>query len=459
MEQDETEATTSVDMAALLADPAGSAAVLDGRYRLDKVLGEGGMAVVHRAQDMLLQRPVAVKLLKEHVAGTAERARFTGEVRTLGALSHAGLVTVLDAGVTARRPYLVMELVEGGTLADVSGPLSLDRTADIGAQVASALAYAHAHGVIHRDVKPANVLLGPSGRVKLADFGIARIVGDTVHHTQTGALIGTVSYLSPEQVEGAELTTALDVYSLGLLLLELITGRRPFPGPSVESALSRLTRPPEMPLDLPAAWWVLLSAMTARNPADRPTASEVSQRLDALRGVAGVPDGPALPGPVAASVPAAPAAAARPQVRVPSRLRGVLVAVAAVILLVATAAAAGGKGVRGDDAGSTPGAADVASHAAGAVQTSGQKKASAVAAGGAKTKAAVDRARQPGAKGQRRGSATDTQRGPEPKSAGGRSHGAKGQDKNKGKNKGKGGGKHGPKQGGKQGGKHGPKHR
>src|SRR5688572_17232644 len=227
MERDDPEATTSVDMTALLAGSAGGAAVLAERYRLGSVIGEGGMAVVHRAEDTLLQRPVAVKVLRENVAGTAERARFTDEVRTLGSLSHAGLVTVLDAGVAEQRPYLVMELVDGGTLADISTPLELERAAEIGAQVASSLAYAHARGIIHRDVKPANVLLCRDGRVKLADFGIARIVGDTVHHTRTGALIGTVSYLSPEQVEGAELTTALDVYSLGLVLLELITGRRP----------------------------------------------------------------------------------------------------------------------------------------------------------------------------------------------------------------------------------------
>ena len=381
MERDDSEATTSVDMAALLADSAGSAPVLAGRYRLGSVLGEGGMAVVHRAEDTLLQRPVAVKVLRDNVAGTADRARFTAEVRTLGALSHAGLVTVLDAGVAEQRPYLVMELVDGGTLADVSTPLELERAAAIGAQVASALAYAHARGIIHRDVKPANVLLCRDGRVKLADFGIARIVGDTVHHTRTGALIGTVSYLSPEQVEGAELTTALDVYSLGLVLLELITGRRPFPGPSVESALSRLSRPPEMPLDLPAGWWALLTAMTARNPADRPTALEVSQRLSALRGdtrVRALTETPQEPATVAPVAPTPlPARASR-------RARGVLVAAAAAVLLVATAAAAGGKGVRKDgpvDPGlSAAGMPAVAAQAAAGGGKTGQARASAAPA-------------------------------------------------------------------------------
>jgi hypothetical protein len=345
MAPDPTEATASVDMAALLADSAGSAALVAGRYRLGHVLGEGGMAVVHRATDTLLDRAVAVKLLRENVAGPTERARFNDEARTLAALSHPGLVTVLDAGVSAERPYLVMELVDGGTVADVRGPLALTHAADIGAQVAAALAYAHERGVIHRDVKPANMLLGTHGRVKLADFGIARLVGDTVHHTGTGVLIGTVSYLSPEQVEGAGLTTAVDVYSLGLVLLELITGRRPFPGPSVESALSRLTRSPDMPLDLPAGWWALLSAMTARNPADRPTALEVSDRLRALGSGAPFPQlHSSIPVPAEVHSPAAPAVAA--PARISSSTRGALVALAALVLLLGAAAAAGGKGVR-----------------------------------------------------------------------------------------------------------------
>lgn len=371
------EATTSVDMTALLADSGCGAAVLGGRYRLGDVLGEGGMAVVHRATDLLLQRSVAVKVLRENVARTEQRARFADEVRTLAALSHSGLVTVLDAGVTAERPYLVMELVDGGTLAEVPTPLPMHQVADIGAQLASALAYAHGRGVIHRDVKPGNVLLGASGRVKLADFGIARLVGDCVHHTSPGSLIGTVTYLSPEQVEGAELTTAVDVYSLGLLLLELITGRRPFPGPSVESALNRLTRPPEMPLDLPAAWWGLLSAMTSRNPADRPTALDVSERLRALR------VGPvalALPVPVEQMPVEATPNGSAPMA---GHVRGALVAVAAVVLLIVAAGAAGGKGVRN----APPEAAGAA--ASGAAQSTDESLAGANPAGGATALAAA----------------------------------------------------------------------
>ena len=388
MEDPGPEATTSVDMAALLADSVGGAAVLAGRYRLGDVIGAGGMAVVHRATDTLLHRDVAVKVLRENVARTEERARFADEVRTLAALSHFGLVTVLDAGVTAERPYLVMELVDGGTLADVATPLSMARTADIGAQLAAALAYAHGHGVIHRDVKPANVLLGPSGRVKLADFGIARVVGDCVHHTRPGALIGTVTYLSPEQVEGSELTTAVDVYSLGLVLLELITGRRPFPGPSVESALNRLTRPPDMPLDLPAGWWALLSAMTARNPADRPTALEVAERLQALR-----TGSAAVAAPVAAS---APAVGAQPPARSPVavRARGALLAVAAVVLLIVAAGAAGGNGVRNAPPEARAAAASDAAHSARSQPPSGTAPgAAAITAAGAGTSGSTDQVR------------------------------------------------------------------
>ncbi|GEP34942.1 serine/threonine protein kinase [Nocardioides szechwanensis] len=278
------------DMAALLAEPSEPLAVpalmdrIAGRYELGPVIGRGGVADVHRAQDTLLDREVAVKLLRQEATSEADRARFTAEARTLAQLSDPGLVTVLDAGTSDDHPYLVMELVEGTNLAAAleAGPLGRGEAARILRVVAEALAYAHGQGVVHRDVKPGNVLVGHDGRVKLADFGIARLVGDAIRHTATGTTIGTVSYLAPEQVTGGELTQAVDIYALGLVLLESVTGERAFIGPTAEAALARLTRDPEVPTDLPPAWQDLLRAMTAREAADRPSAEQVVGRLTAL---------------------------------------------------------------------------------------------------------------------------------------------------------------------------------
>ncbi|GAA2007030.1 hypothetical protein GCM10009719_15730 [Nocardioides kribbensis] len=276
-----------------------------GRYRLGEVLGRGGMADVHRATDTVLAREVAVKLLRSTADQASDRARFTAEARTLAGLSHRGLVTVLDAGVDAEHPFLVMELVEGTTLGArlADGPLPAAEAARIGQQVADALSYAHGRGVVHRDVKPGNVLLAPDGRVKLADFGIARLIGDTVRHTQTGTAVGTAAYLAPEQVRGEELDTSVDVWSLGLVLLEALTGERAYPGSPTESAMARLHRPPPVPADLPPGWSDLLCAMTAADPAARPSTAQVAARLGALR--QGPPAGPPGPPPYVEPAPTA----------------------------------------------------------------------------------------------------------------------------------------------------------
>ena len=279
------------DMAALLDEPSAPPAPVPvrtariaGRYELGPVIGRGGVADVHRAVDTLLDREVAVKLLRQETTSETDRARFTAEARTLAQLSDPGLVTVLDAGTSEDHAYLVMELVEGTNLAAVveDGPLTPGEAARILRVVAEALSYAHRQGVVHRDVKPGNVLVGHDGRVKLADFGIARLVGDAVRHTTTGTTIGTVSYLAPEQVSGDALTQAVDIYALGLVLLETVTGARAFTGPTAEAALARLTRDPRVPGDLPAAWQDLLRAMTAREAENRPSAEQVAGRLAAL---------------------------------------------------------------------------------------------------------------------------------------------------------------------------------
>ena len=239
------------------------------------------MADVYAAHDTVLDRRVAIKLLREAPDSETARARFVSEARILAGTSDPGLVTVLDAGITGAHPYLVMELPPGGTVADLvdRGSQPLDRVADIGAQVASALVPVHAAGVVHRDVKPSNLLFDGQGRVRLADFGIARLVGDTVRVTATGMTIGTCTYLAPEQASGGEVGTAADVYSLGLVLLELITGAPAFGGTPTEAALARLTHDPAVPDDLPDPLGRLLGAMTSREPGARPVAAEVAAAL------------------------------------------------------------------------------------------------------------------------------------------------------------------------------------
>ncbi|MDX6373588.1 MAG: eukaryotic-like serine/threonine-protein kinase, partial [Nocardioidaceae bacterium] len=266
-----------------------SDSMVAGRYRIESRLGRGGMADVFAAQDTLLERRVAIKLLRETPDSETTRARFVSEARILAGTSDPGLVTVLDAGITGDHPYLVMELLPGGTVADLvdRGSQPLDRVAEIGAQVASALVPVHAAGVVHRDIKPSNLLFDGQGRVRVADFGIARLVGDTVRVTATGTTIGTATYLAPEQASGGAVGTAADVYALGLVLLELITGAPAFGGTPTEAALARLTHDPAVPDYLPAPLGRLLGAMTSREPGARPTAAEVAAELaPASRGLA-----------------------------------------------------------------------------------------------------------------------------------------------------------------------------
>jgi serine/threonine protein kinase len=259
-----------------------ASAVIGGRYRLDLLVGRGGTAEVWKANDLQLDRTVALKLVTAPHDESAVRA--ADEARTLAQLSHPSLVQVYDAGTdTSGRPWVVMEFVEGQTLADAirRGPLPVHRVAEIGAGVADALAHVHARGMVHRDVKPANVLLGKDRSVKLTDFGIARLV-DAAKVTSTGLMVGTASYLAPEQVAGEPVGPAADVYALGLLLLETLTGVREYDGPAVEAAMARLHRSPVMPPSLPPGWSGVLSAMTARDVAHRPSAEEAARALRAL---------------------------------------------------------------------------------------------------------------------------------------------------------------------------------
>ncbi len=335
--------------------------MLGARYELGTLLGRGGMADVYRATDRVLKREVAVKVLRLTTAEESDRVRFEAEGRTLARLSHPGLVTVLDVGADHDRAFLVMELVTGGTLARSigAGPVDPETVAAVGLQTAHALAYAHDQGVVHRDVKPANVLLDQRGRVKLADFGIARLIGDTVRHTRTGTAVGTAAYLSPEQVRGVEVTGAADVYALGLVLLEALTGERAYPGSPTEAALARLHAPPPIPEHLPAWWRDLVRAMTDLDPALRPTATQVAERL----AVGGGDDDAAgrtavLSQPVPLDRPGAGAGAVA---RVRERLaatdtaqRGVALAIAALVLLIVIAALASGSGSDAPEPGGPP---------------------------------------------------------------------------------------------------------
>ena len=254
--------------------------VIGDRYRLGELLGAGGMADVHRATDQALDRQVAVKMLRPIAGGSEGRDRFIAEARMLAGLSHTGLVTVLDAGFDAERPYLVMELVEGPSLAEVcAAPCDPERVESVGAQVAETLDFVHSRGIVHRDVKPGNVLLGPNGQIKLADFGIARLVDQDPGFTRTGYAMGTAAYASPEQVRGETLTGATDTYSLGLVLLEALTGRREYDGTDLDAAQARLLREPRIGDDLPQPWPLLLREMTALDPTNRPTPAEVAARI------------------------------------------------------------------------------------------------------------------------------------------------------------------------------------
>jgi serine/threonine protein kinase len=250
--------------------------VLESRYRIDVLIDRGGMADVYRARDLRLQREVAVKVLRD----IEHERRFAAEARTLANLQHPHLVRLLDAGTDNGDAFLVLELLGGATVRALldRGPLDPSRVARIGSETAAALDYIHRRGIVHRDVKPSNLMLDEHGSVRLADFGIARLLGGTAI-TTTQHPIGTMAYIAPEQLEGGDIGPAADIYSLGLVLIESMTARRVYDGPPAVAAAARLSRDPYVPGGLPGAWATMLRAMTARNPAARPTAAAVHSWL------------------------------------------------------------------------------------------------------------------------------------------------------------------------------------
>lgn len=264
--------------------------LLKGRYELGTLIGEGGLAAVYRARDASLGRDVAVKVFRHTADADDVFSRQEAEVNLLATLAHPGVVTLLDAAVDknsagSTRIYYVMELVDGVDLRErlEEGPLPPRQVAQLGADIAEALEYVHHRGVVHRDIKPANILLGDyldDGRMraKLTDFGIATVGGSDAL-TEDQVVTGTAAFLSPEQASGAAVDTSTDIYSLGLVLLQSLTGWLPFEGPPEHAALARLLTDPEVPDELSDEWRLLIAAMTARDPAERPTATEVVKAL------------------------------------------------------------------------------------------------------------------------------------------------------------------------------------
>ena len=268
---------------------APAASFAGGRYKVDRLLGRGGMATVYLAEDSELERPVAIKVLGEQYAGDDVFAdRFRREAQTAAQLAHPNIVQVYDTGEDEGRLYIVMEWIEGEGLEEVlarEGRLEVDTVLGLADQTCAGLQYAHEQGVVHRDVKPANLLLRQDGTVKIADFGIAR-AGQATQLTQVGTILGTLNYLAPEQARGEDVSTQADIYSLGAVLYELFTGEPPrrFENVAQLATLGEEAPRPvrELAPDVPPAAEAAVMRCLARNPAYRPTSA--AELADELRG-------------------------------------------------------------------------------------------------------------------------------------------------------------------------------
>ncbi|WP_051508059.1 protein kinase domain-containing protein [Mycobacterium gastri] len=280
------------------SDPLDST-LLDGRYLVQAKIASGGTSTVYRGLDVRLDRPVALKVMDSRYAGDEQfLTRFQLEARTVARLKNSGLVAVYDQGLDSRHPFLVMELVEGGTLRELlaeRGPMPPHAVVAVLRPVLGGLAAAHRAGLVHRDVKPENVLISDDGEVKIADFGLVRAVA-AAGITSASVILGTAAYLSPEQVRDGQAGPRSDVYSAGILTYELLTGHTPFSGDSALSiAYQRLDRdvpPPSSVIDgVPKQFDEFVACATARDPADRyADAIEMGADLESIAEELALPD-------------------------------------------------------------------------------------------------------------------------------------------------------------------------
>jgi serine/threonine-protein kinase len=273
----------------LNASPDIRAPMKIGRYEILSEIGQGAMGTVYQARDPLIERTVAIKTVSiEHLQREGAESRFLREAQSAGRLSHPNIVTIYDVGEADGLAYIAMEYLSGTTLRDLMHrrPMPLDLALDTVTQMAEALAFAHEHGVVHRDVKPSNVVVtGQRGRIKLTDFGIAHLLNSD--HTQTGQMLGSPRYMSPEQAMGREIDGRSDIFSLGAVLYEMLTGHYAFDGDSLPSILYRVINEAPMAAtalrpQLPAGLSVLLARMLHKEPNARPDARTLVNALHAL---------------------------------------------------------------------------------------------------------------------------------------------------------------------------------
>ena len=256
--------------------------ILIKRYKIEAELGRGGMGIVYRGHDTRLNRPVAIKVISTPELSDEDRVRLLAEAQAAAQLNHPNVVTVYDALEAENQPFIVMEFVEGRTLRSIPQP-TIKESIDYARQISSALAHAHSKGIIHRDLKPENALLTPTGTVKLMDFGLARHMEGS-RQTKTGTLMGTFAFMAPELFQGARASPQSDLYALGLILYELLTGNSPFETGNLAILISQhlhkaATLPREVRSSLPEGLDKLILQMLDKKPTNRPSSAHAVEAI------------------------------------------------------------------------------------------------------------------------------------------------------------------------------------